>query len=270
MSNIIKSLRLLFNSGHHISQSNGNQINCEKDIPCHIAIIMDGNGRWAKKNGLSRQMGHRRGAKTLKEIVKACCNLGIKYLTVYAFSTENWKRSQEEVDFLMGLLVEELHMEKPEFIKNGIKVRALGDLSGLPDDVREGFVDIEDTTAEFNTLVLNIAVNYGSRQEITNAARYLAQKAVRGEIDAASITERDIYDHLYLKDQPDPDLLIRTSGEYRISNYLLWQIAYTEFYFTEVLWPDFKEDDLLEAINSYRHRDRRFGGRKEDSGVEPC
>ncbi|MDD2620790.1 MAG: isoprenyl transferase [Syntrophomonadaceae bacterium] len=230
------------------------------NLPCHIAIIMDGNGRWAHKRLLPRTMGHRAGMNTLKEIVRACSDLGIKILTVYAFSTENWKRPWEEVDYLMKLLVEFLRKEINELNQNQVRIKVLGNYNSLPLVCQAEIEDAINTTNNNSGLLFNIALNYGSRQEILGAVKNLAQQIASGEINPDMISEESISRQLYTKDIPDPDLLIRTAGEMRISNFLLWQIAYTELWITECLWPEFTKDDLLHAIWDYQQRDRRFGG----------
>lgn len=225
----------------------------------HIAIIMDGNGRWAKKRGLPRTLGHRKGAEVVKEICKAAEKAGIKYLTLYAFSTENWKRSEDEVASLMDLLRQYLKSDFQELHERGVRIRFIGERQMLPADIVENMVKLEDQTAANDKMTLCIALSYGSRQEIVQAARRLALLAKRGDINVDDIDKKLFSDMLYTKDIPDPDILIRTSGEQRISNYLLWQLAYTEFFFTDALWPDFNEKQLLEIIDSYKSRERRYG-----------
>ncbi len=225
----------------------------------HIAIIMDGNGRWAKKRGLPRTLGHRKGAEVVKEICKAAEKAGIKYLTLYAFSTENWKRSEDEVASLMDLLRQYLKSDFQELHERGVRIRFIGERQMLPADIVENMVKLEDQTAANDKMTLCIALSYGSRQEIVHAARRLALLAKRGDINVDDIDKKLFSDMLYTKDIPDPDILIRTSGEQRISNYLLWQLAYTEFFFTDALWPDFNEKQLLEIIDSYKSRERRYG-----------
>ena len=228
------------------------------NIPRHIAIIMDGNGRWAKKRGLSRSMGHREGSRTLKKIVEACYELGVKYLTVYAFSTENWSRPKEEVDQLLDLLLEYLRNAEQELKGKNVRIKVIGDRKRLPESIRSEIERVEKNTDHISGLDFIIALNYGGRQEIVEAVSNLAHDISEGkrvEIDEKAITQR-----LYTRDFPDPDLLIRTSGEMRISNFLIWQCSYSEFFFCDVLWPDFKESHLREAILSYQGRQRRFGG----------
>lgn len=230
------------------------------EIPAHIAIIMDGNGRWAQKRNLPRAAGHRRGVESLRAMVEACLELGVKILTVYAFSTENWKRPKEEVDILMNLLVEYLQKEINELHRQGVRISPIGEISRLPAPaVRELEKAVKQTSAN-DRLVLNIALNYGGRAELVKAVKEIAQLSTNGELEIEEITEELVAQHLSTKGMPDPDLLIRPSGEYRISNFLLWQIAYTEFWITDTLWPDFRKEHLLEAIQAYQKRERRFGG----------
>lgn len=225
----------------------------------HIAIIMDGNGRWAKKRGLPRSFGHKKGAEVVKEITKAVANMGIKYLTLYAFSTENWKRDPDEVATLMDLLRQYLKSDMKELQDNGVRIMFIGERSMLEADIVESMKRIEAETAANDKLTLCIALSYGSRQEIVNAARKIAVLAKRGDIQPEDVDDKMFSDMLYTKDIPDPDLVIRTSGEMRISNYLLWQIAYAEFFFTEVLWPDFNEKILADIIANFKTRERRYG-----------
>jgi undecaprenyl diphosphate synthase len=229
-------------------------------LPAHIAIIMDGNGRWAKKRGFTRSMGHREGSKTLKRIVKFCDSIGIKYLTVYAFSTENWKRPKEEVDTLMSLLLEYLRNAEKELGGDSVRIRIIGDICGLSPEIRSEAKRVMKLTERNEGICLNIALNYGSRSEIVAAVKEIAQSVEDGTIKASDIDESVISDKLYTSGIPDPDLLIRTSGEMRISNFLLWQSAYSEFWYTDVLWPDFSKNDLLQAIAEYQARSRRYGG----------
>lgn len=232
-------------------------------MPKHIAIIMDGNGRWAKKRGLPRSAGHRFGAQKLKEIVLFADEIGLKYLTVYAFSTENWKRPKEEVENLMNLLREFFDTEIENLInKTQIRIRVIGDISKLDKDIQERIINAEQKTKDKTGLCVVIALNYGGRSEIINAVKNLALDIKSGKIDIEAIDEELFRGYLYTRDIPDPDLLIRPSGEMRISNFLLWQISYTEFWFSNVLWPDFKKEHLLKAIEDYQKRERRFGGVK--------
>lgn len=232
------------------------------EIPNHVAIIMDGNGRWAKKRLLPRNMGHRQGAKVLEQICRDAAELGIRYLTVYAFSTENWKRSVEEVSGIMNLLRSYLENCIERAAKDGLRIRMIGDRNGLDADIREKLEMAERETAQYNKLDFTIALNYGGRDEITRAVKKLSEKVKDGSISVEEITEDVIAKHLDTAELPDPDLMIRTSGEYRISNYLIWQLAYTEFYFTDTLWPDFDMETLKEAVRYYNGRERRFGGVK--------
>ncbi len=225
----------------------------------HVAIIMDGNGRWAQKRGMPRTFGHRKGAEVVKEICKAAEKAGIKYLTLYAFSTENWKRSAEEVETLMDLLRQYLKSDLQELQEKGVCIRFIGERQMLAPDILESMAKLEEQTAANDKMTLCIALSYGSRQEIIHAARHIAELVKRGDISINDIDEKLFSDMLYTRGIPDPDILIRTSGEQRISNYLLWQMAYTEFFFTDVLWPDFNEKVLLEIIDSYKSRERRYG-----------
>lgn len=236
-----------------------NLINPQK-LPNHIAIIMDGNGRWAEKKFMPRTMGHRAGMGSLKKVVTAASNLNIPILTVFAFSTENWKRPVEEVDYLMNLLVEYMRKELDELHKNNIRINMLGNLDTLPEFCQREILAAIQKTANNKGMLFNIALNYGARDEMLSAVKKLVDKVLSNEISADNITEEIFTSLLYTKDIPDPDLLIRTAGEKRISNFLLWQIAYTELWFTNVLWPDFTEKDLWQAIYEYQQRDRRFGG----------
>lgn len=225
----------------------------------HIAIIMDGNGRWAKKRGLPRSMGHKKGAEVVKKITKAAGDIGVKFLTLYAFSTENWKRDADEVETLMDLLRQYLKSDLKELQDNGVKIVFIGERSMLAPDIVESMRKIEEDTVSNEKMTLCIALSYGSRQEIVNAAKRIALLASRGDIRADDVDEKLFSSMLYTKDIPDPDLLIRTSGEMRVSNYLLWQLAYTEFFFSDVLWPDFNEKILTEIVNQYKNRERRYG-----------
>ncbi len=231
-------------------------------IPQHIAIIMDGNGRWAKKRKLPRSMGHKAGVETIRKIVKESKRLGIKYLTLYAFSTENWKRPKEEVGALMQLLVVYLKREVAELNKNGIKINVLGDMSKFPAECREELnkaIQITNNNTEIN---LNLALNYGGRDELVRAIKLIIDDLEDDKIKKEDISEDLISNYIYTKGMPDPDLIIRPSGEQRISNFLLWQCAYSEFWYSDIAWPDFKEEDLQKAILDYQNRDRRFGGVK--------
>lgn len=230
------------------------------NIPKHIAIIMDGNGRWAKKRNMPRSMGHKAGVETIRRILKEADRLGVKYLTLYAFSTENWKRPKDEVDALMKLLVQYLTNEVEGLHKNGVVLRVLGDIDALPETVSGKINEAIELTKNNNGIVLNVAFNYGGRDEIVNAVKNIVSDVKNGKLDYEKISEEVISNYLYTKDSPDPDLIIRPSGEQRISNFLLWQCAYSEFWYSNVNWPDFNEKDLQRAIYDYQNRDRRFGG----------
>ncbi len=227
----------------------------ERRLPEHIAIIMDGNGRWAKKRSLPRSAGHIAGAKTFKNIARYCNKIGLKYLTVYAFSTENWKRPKEEIDGIMNLLRDYLR-DAENFKDENIKVKFIGNLEPLADDIKELIKKDEDGSKDATGLNLNIAVNYGGRDEITRAVREIVNSGIPSE----DVTEQMISDNLYTAGMPDPDFIIRPSGEYRLSNYLIWQSAYAEYWFSDVLWPDFTPKHLEKAIDDFNHRNRRFGG----------
>ncbi len=228
-------------------------------IPEHIAIIMDGNGRWAKKRGLPRVKGHYEGAKGVRGIVESCSEIGVKYLTLYAFSTENWKRPKTEIWALMALLKRFLKAELKTMMKNDIRFKTIGDIKKLPADVYAEINSVTEKTANNKGLTFILALSYGSRAEIVKAARSIAKECVKGKIKPASIDESVFEKHLDTCDIPDPDLLIRTSGEMRISNFLLWQLSYAEFYITDVLWPDFDKKELKKAVREYSKRERRFG-----------
>ncbi len=237
------------------------------DRPRHIAIIMDGNGRWARKRLLNRVNGHKKGIEVVKDIVTRCRKLGIMYLTLYTFSKENWRRPAAEVAFLMRLLAKHLKKDDNLFLENRIHFKAIGNISELPENVSEAIRELEEKTASFTGMHLQLALSYSGRDEITRAARILADKAAKGLIKADDITEDIFSNELYTADVPDPDLLIRTSGECRISNFLLWQLAYTEIHITDVLWPDFTTEDLDQAIRDYQRRERRFGLVTESIGA---
>ena len=232
-------------------------------IPNHIAIIMDGNGRWAKKLGHIRIFGHRQGVRTVKNVVETAAELGVKYLTLYAFSTENWSRPQAEVNALMELLVDSIRKETPSLMENSIKLEAIGDLENLPGNCNKTLKETINTTRNNNRMTLVLALNYSARWDLTRAMRNLAAEACSGNIEPENITEKDLRKNLSTAAYPDPDLLIRTSGEYRISNFLLWEIAYSEIHITPVLWPDFETDDFYNAIIDYQKRERRFGKTSE-------
>jgi undecaprenyl diphosphate synthase len=235
----------------------------KKRLPKHIAIIMDGNGRWAKKMGNLRIFGHENGVTSVRETTEAAAELGINYLTLYAFSTENWNRPKEEVDALMNLLVKTIEAETPTLAKNNVKLLTIGDTSRMPKETASRLQQCIEQTANNTGLHLVLALSYSSRWEITEAIRNMVNDGQNGKLTAANIDENTINSYLTTANIPDPELLIRTSGEYRISNFLLWQIAYTELYFTEVLWPDFRKDDLYQAIVNYQSRERRFGKTSE-------
>ena len=235
----------------------------ERKIPRHVAFILDGNGRWAKAKGMPRNYGHVQGAKAVEQMLFDAGELGIEYVTVYAFSTENWNRPETEVSALMALFKKYLKSEIKTCMKNNVRSRVIGDKTRLPGDVLKVVEELEETTKDNTGLTFNIAINYGSRDEITRAVRKIASKVESGEISASDIDEQMINDNLDTGSIPDPDLLIRTCGEQRLSNYLLWQLAYTEFYFTDICWPDFNKEELEKAIDSYNHRTRRFGGLKK-------
>ena len=233
------------------------------NLPKHIAIIMDGNGRWAKQKGLLRALGHESGTKSVKINIKTCAKLGIEYLTLYAFSTENWNRPKLEVDTLMKILIKSLKKELKTLQDNNIKLNVIGNLEKLPKTAQTELLDVIDKTKDNSRMTLTLALSYGSREEIVNAVRIISDKVKNNIISLDSIDDSIINEHLYTRNLPEVDLLIRTSGEHRISNFLLWQIAYAELYFTDILWPDFKEQDLYEAIISYQKRERRFGKTSE-------
>jgi undecaprenyl diphosphate synthase len=233
------------------------------NLPKHLAIIMDGNGRWAKQKGLLRAFGHEKGTKSVRVTVETCAKLGIENLTLYAFSTENWNRPKLEVDTLMNLLISSLKKEFETLQKNNIKLNCIGNINLLPSKAKKELLDVIDKTKNNNRMTLTLALSYGSREEMISAFKNICNKVKNNIISIDDIDESIINQHLYTHNLPDVDLLIRTSGEHRISNFLLWQIAYAELYFTDVLWPDFKEEDLYEAIISYQKRERRFGKTSE-------
>ena len=228
-------------------------------VPQHIAIIMDGNGRWATRQGHERTEGHREGVSSVREATKACVEMGVKYLTLYTFSTENWNRPKEEVEFLMELLIFAIKSEIDDLNQNGIKIRVIGDLSKIPANSMKALDEAILLTKENNTLEIILALNYSGKLEIIRAVKQIASEVKQGSLKLEDINESNFHNYLYTADLPDPELLIRTSGEYRLSNFLLWQIAYAEFYFTEKLWPDFERNDMYEAVLSYIQRERRFG-----------
>lgn len=229
-------------------------------VPEHVAIILDGNGRWAKKRFLPRNMGHAQGSKTVERIIEDAYDLGIKYLTVYAFSTENWKRPKDEVDALMKLLRDYLKTCIKRANKNNMRVRVIGDVTGLTDDLRDKIEQLEEASKDNTGINFTIALNYGSRDEMIRAMKKMADDLLSGTLKKEGITEEVFAGYLDTKGIPEPDLMIRTSGEQRLSNFMLWQLAYTEFYFTDVLWPDFNKKELKKAVEYYNGRERRFGG----------
>ena len=233
------------------------------NLPKHLAIIMDGNGRWAKQKGLLRAFGHENGTKSVRATVETCAKLGIENLTLYAFSTENWNRPKLEVDTLMKLLISSLKKELETLQKNNIRLNCIGNIDMLPSSAKKELLSVIEKTENNTRMTLTLALSYGSREELLNAVKIISDKVKNNIISIDSLDESIINQHLYTHNLPDVDLVIRTSGEHRISNFLLWQIAYAEFYFTDVLWPDFKEDDLYEAIISYQKRERRFGKTSE-------
>ncbi len=237
----------------------------ERGLPKHVAIIMDGNGRWARQRDLPRTTGHQAGTQAAERLIRfACRDLRLPYLTLFAFSTENWARPKNEVDFIMDLLDTFITEKLAEFEREGVRVVVSGDLAPLPDKLRYRVEGAIDETAENSRLVLNIALNYGSHEEIVRACRQIAERALSTEIDPAEIDEQMLASSLYTAEIPDPDLIIRTSGEMRLSNFLLWQAAYAELYFTDTLWPDFGPEELVRAITEYQERERRFGAVKEE------
>jgi len=231
----------------------------KSNIPKHVAIIMDGNGRWATKRHLPRSAGHRAGVESLREIINASIEIGVDYLTVYSLSSENWKRPESEIKFLMKLFLATIRNELRLLMEYGVRLRLIGDRGSLPPEVVEAYEEAEKKTSENTKLNFNIALNYGSRQEILDTFKILVEKINSGELNIKDISIKDLSDNLYTKGIPDPDFLIRTSGEHRISNFLLWQISYCELYFTKVLWPDFKRKHFIKAIDEYQKRNRRFG-----------
>ena len=238
------------------------QINLD-NIPSHVAIIMDGNGRWAKKQSKIRIFGHKIGVKTVRDVVEGSVKLGLDYLTLYAFSSENWNRPKLEINALMELLVQTIHSETKTLMKNNVKLVAIGDIASLPKNCAKNLDEAIQTTKDNTAMTLVLALSYGSREEIVNATRLIANEVAQNKLKVEDINEQTINQKLYTHNIPDPELLIRTSGEYRISNFLLWQIAYSELYFTDVLWPEFKMSHLEDAIIDYQNRERRFGKTSE-------
>jgi len=235
----------------------------KNNLPQHVAIIMDGNGRWAKQRGMLRTFGHENGTQSVRRTIETCGRIGIRYLTLYAFSTENWNRPKTEVEVLMKLLISSLRKEVKSFMDNEIRLLTIGNLDRLPKRVRKELDEVVEKTKNNDKLIVTVALSYGSREELARAAREIAFKVKNNIIEVDAVDESIINQHLYTQNLPDVDLVIRTSGEHRISNFLLWQIAYAEFYFTDVLWPDFTEHDLYAAIVSYQKRERRFGKTSE-------
>lgn len=235
----------------------------KEPLPQHVAIIMDGNGRWAKKQGLKRVAGHEKGTKSVRESIECCAEIGVKNLTLFAFSTENWNRPKVEVQTLMKLLIRSLNNEYERLHKNEIRLNCVGNIESLPKKVQKELNEVIELTQNNTRMTLTIALSYGSREEIKCMVQRISQKVSNGEVKVEDINDDLIHEHLYTFDLPDVDLLIRTSGEQRISNFLLWQIAYAELYFCDVLWPDFRREHLLEAIESYQKRERRFGKTSE-------
>ena len=237
------------------------QLNREK-MPKHIGVIMDGNGRWAKSRGLKRTMGHKQGVENLRTIVKECKRLEIPFLTVYAFSTENWKRTQEEVSSLMWLLEQYMTRELKELHREGVRIKTIGDITALPKSTHAKLMEGIEYTKDNSALTLTLALNYGSRADITQAVRIISQKVKDGELLPEQISEETVSEHLSTSFMPDPDLIIRPSGEYRLSNFLMWESSYSEFWFSNINWPDFGAEQLQQAISDYQNRDRRFGNAK--------
>ncbi|OFX74452.1 MAG: di-trans,poly-cis-decaprenylcistransferase [Bacteroidetes bacterium GWE2_29_8] len=238
------------------------------NIPQHVAIIMDGNGRWANQQGKERVYGHKHGANSVKEVVEGCGKLGVKYLTLYAFSTENWNRPQEEVNSLMELLVESINAEADSLMTNKIRLHTIGDINRLPQLCSNGIEKVKELTLNNDKLNLILALSYSSKWEIINAVKKIAMEVKENKLDIDSINSTMFGDYLSTANIPDPEILIRTSGEYRMSNFLLWQLAYSELYFTDKLWPDFKKEDLYEAIHDYQKRERRYGKTSEQINQE--
>lgn len=243
------------------------EINPER-IPNHIAIIMDGNGRWAQNHGKLRTFGHQKAIHAVRDVIESCVEIGVKTLTLYAFSTENWKRPKFEINALMSLLVSTIHKETKTLMDNNIKLRTIGDIDSLPNKCQKELADAIKTTEHNHRMTLVLALSYGSRKELTDAIKEIGRQIKSGKIQPEDIDEKLISDHLQTKGLDDPELLIRTSGEHRISNFLLWQIAYTELYFTQKLWPDFRKEDLYQAILDYQNRERRFGKTSEQISIE--
>ena len=242
-------------------KSNKNELFGRDKLPQHLAIIMDGNGRWAKERGLPRSAGHKEGAKSVRRVITSCLDFNIPILTIYAFSTENWKRPKQEIVYLLKLFERFLSKEKANLIKNNIKINFIGRLNNLPDSLTEKMKELHESTISNNKLILNVAINYGGRAEIVDALKSIALKIKEKKLNIEEINENTIKDNLYTHNLPDPDLLIRTAGEMRISNFMIWQIAYTELWVTPVYWPDFDENNLIEAIRNFQKRVRKYGGK---------
>ena len=232
-------------------------------VPKHVAIIMDGNGRWAKRQGMNRVFGHRNALTAVRESIQAATKIKVQAITLYAFSTENWNRPKMEIDALMNLLINSLKKELPEFMENGVKVNSIGAIENLPKNAQKALAEVIDITKKNSNITLTLALSYGSRQEIVNAIKNISKKVVNKELSLEEIDEKTINNHLYTFNLPEVDLMIRTSGEQRISNFLMWQMAYAELYFTDVLWPDFREEHFYDAIINYQNRERRFGKTSE-------
>ena len=240
----------------------------KQKLPQHIAIIMDGNGRWAKKHGKNRVFGHRNGVKAVRQVSEACAEIGVKYLTLYAFSTENWNRPKLEVSALMELLIRTIGSEASTLMKNKIRLKTIGDLSKLPPRVENEIFKLKEKTQDNDRMDLILALNYSGKAEMLRAVKNIAEEVKKGEISPEFISESNINHHLYTSGIPDPELIIRTSGEHRLSNFLLWQCAYSELYFTKTLWPDFDKEALYEAIVSYQKRERRFGKTSDQLNIK--
>lgn len=232
-------------------------------VPKHVAIIMDGNGRWAKRQGMNRVFGHRNALTAVRESIQAATKIKVQAITLYAFSTENWNRPKMEIDALMNLLINSLKKELPEFMENGVKVNSIGAIENLPKNAQKALAEVIEITKDNSNITLTLALSYGSRQEIVNAIKNISKKVVNKELTQEEIDEKTINNHLYTFNLPEVDLMIRTSGEQRISNFLMWQMAYAELYFTDVLWPDFREEHFYDAIINYQNRERRFGKTSE-------
>ncbi|HEY5525245.1 MAG TPA: isoprenyl transferase [Clostridium sp.] len=257
-------MRNIFKSHKKVTSSNKDDLQLDmENIPKHIAIIMDGNGRWAKAKNLPRALGHKAGVETIRRIIREGDRLGVKYMTLYAFSTENWKRPKDEVSTLMKLLVQYLKEEISELHDKGVVINVLGDSSRLPKDCIDEIQKAKEITKNNTGIIMNVALNYGGRDEIIRATRALAEMVALGEIKPSDIDNEIFENHLYTKGMPDPDIIIRPSGEQRLSNFLLWQCAYSEFWYSNINWPDFTEEDLRRAIYDFQNRDRRFGAIKD-------